>query len=107
MEMDDDTTTAVLVSWSRLTGVDAELVVNYNITYKDDDNGRDQFALFPANVGYGRISNLTNGEEYSFQVSAIAVIDGDIIEGDKSVISIATVHQVPPTVLQGMIKHIY
>ena len=99
--MEDANTVRVL--WNRLTGVDAEHVVSYSVTYRFDDNGEELVALFPADVSYGRISGLVSGEEYLFRVSAIADIEGDTIEGDKSETDIDSFHPVPATVPPGMV----
>lgn len=102
VEMADSNT--VVVSWELLTGIDAENVIEYNVSYAyspdDQEITTNQVSFFP-NVSSGIISNLINGERYLFQVSAVAVIDGDIIEGDKSKIIPTSIHAVLPPSTAG------
>ncbi len=76
------------VEWSRLTGVDAEDVVQYKIVYSTESEPSDLSTVYvEASEGSRRIEGLLSDTKYLFRVLAIARIDNDTIEGDLSIIN--------------------
>ncbi len=73
------------ISWIPLTGVEAENVVLYKIVYSSAGMRETPTTVYAdASASSVTIDNLLTDTVYLFQVSAVARIDNDTIEGDQS-----------------------
>jgi fibronectin type 3 domain-containing protein len=79
---------SVRVSWD---SIDIPEITGYSIYYSQTGNRERQCEVtVPSSVNSVVIEGLVNNEEYQFQVAAIAVLDGEIITGRRSMLSTIT-----------------
>ena len=79
--------TVVRVTWRTL---DLELSY-YTVLYSvADGGGMERSITLSANQTSVIVGGLVPGEEYMFQVVAVAEINGSIVEGERSAVAMAT-----------------
>ena len=81
--------TAVMVVWQAL---DLEQLIHYTVLYSAVGSGRaeEKSVTFPISQHSGVVGGLEPGQQYMFQVMAVAVINASDIDGERSAVSIAT-----------------
>jgi fibronectin type 3 domain-containing protein len=80
---------SVRVSWD---SIDIPEITGYTVYYSQTGNRERQSEVtVPSSDNSVVIEGLVNNEEYQFQVAAIAVLDGEIITGRRSMLSTITV----------------
>ena len=81
--------TAVMVVWQAL---DLEQLIHYTVIYSAVGSGRaeEKSVTFPISQHSGVVGGLEPGQQYMFQVMAVAVINGSDVDGEMSAVSIAT-----------------
>ena len=60
-------------------------ITGYIVYYRPDSDGEELSITFPGSTSSGSISGLTPDVSYTFQVAAIATVDGNVIQGERSV----------------------
>jgi hypothetical protein len=76
---------SVRVSWD---SIDIPEITGYTVYYSQTGNRERQSEVtVPSSVDSVVIEGLVNNEEYQFQVAVIAVLDGDMIIGQRSMLS--------------------
>ena len=81
--------TAVMVVWQAL---DLEQLIHYTVLYSAVGSGRaeEKSVTFPISQHSGVVGGLEPGQQYMFQVMAVALINGSDVDGERSAVSIAT-----------------
>ena len=81
--------TAVMIVWQAL---DLEQLIHYTVLYSAVGSGRaeEKSVTFPISQHSGVVGGLEPGQQYMFQVMAVAVINGSDVDGERSAVSIAT-----------------
>ena len=81
--------TAVMIVWQEL---DLEQLVHYTVLYSAVGSGRaeEKSVTFPISQHSGVVEGLEPGQQYMFQVMAVAVINGSDVDGVISAVAIAT-----------------
>ena len=80
--------TAVMVVWQALN---LEQLIHYIVLYSTVGSGRaEKSVTFPISHHSGVVGGLEPGQQYMFQVMAVAVINGSDVDGERSAVSIAT-----------------
>ena len=80
-------TTAVRVTWRTLELELSYYTVLYSIVGR---GGTETFVTLSASETSVVVGGLAPGEEYMFQVVAVAEINGSIVEGERSAVAMAT-----------------
>ena len=82
--------TSIQVSWDRL---DIPEITRYIVYYSQTGNS-EMVTTVPGSRNSMTIDNLLTNVEYQFQVVAVAELDGDVVMGERSNVSIS--HPTPP-----------
>ena len=77
--------TSIQVSWDRL---DIPEITRYIVYYSQTGNS-EMVTTVPHSKNSVTIENLLTDVEYQFQVVAVAELDGDVVTGERSNVSIA------------------
>ena len=85
--------TSIQVSWDRL---DIPEITRYIVYYSQSGNSESATTV-PSSMNSVTIENLLTDVEYQFHVVAVAELDGDVVMGERSNISIAHPTPPPPT----------
>ena len=85
--------TSIQVSWDRL---DIPEITGYMVYYRQTGNS-EIFTTVPGSKNSVTIENLLMDVEYQFQVVALAELDGDVVMGERSNVSISRPTAPPPT----------
>ena len=92
VEVEVTSASSVRVSWDIL---DIPEIVNYRVYYSRTGQEGENTTTVPSSADSVEISGLLTGEEYQFQVVAVADLDGNLTVGQRSNSS------VPEVVVQG------
>ena len=78
--------TAVMIVWQEL---DLEQLIHYTVLYSAVGSGRaeEKSVTFPTSQHSGVVGGLEPGQQYVFQVMAVAVINGSDVDGERSAVS--------------------
>ena len=80
--------TAVMIMWQSL---ELEQLIHYTVLYSVGGSGRaEKLVIFPISQQSGVVGGLEPGQEYIFQVMAVAVINGSDVDGERSAVATAT-----------------
>ena len=81
--------TAVMIVWQKL---ELEQLIHYTVLYSAVGSGRaeEKSVTFPISHHSGVVGGLEPGQQYMFQVMAVAVSNGSDVDGEMSAVSIAT-----------------
>ena len=81
--------TAVMIVWQAL---ELEQLIHYTVLYSAVVSGRaeEKSVTFPISHHSGVVGGLEPGQQYMFQVMAVAVINGSDVDGERSAVSITT-----------------
>ena len=73
--------TAVMIVWQAL---ELEQLIHYTVFYSTVGSGRaeEKSVTFPTSQHSGVVGGLEPGQQYVFQVMAVAVINGSDVDGD-------------------------
>ena len=85
--------TSIQVSWDRL---DIPEITSYMVYYSQTGNS-EKVTTVSSSENSVTIDNLLTDEEYQFQVVAVAELDGNMVMGERSNVSIARPTAPPPT----------
>ena len=77
--------TSIQVSWDRL---DIPEITSYMVYYSQTGNSERVTTVSSSKISV-TIENLQTNVEYQFQVVAVAELDGDVVMGERSNMSIA------------------
>ena len=80
--------TAVMIVWQAL---ELEQLIHYTVLYSAVGSGRaEKSVTFPISQQSGVVGGLEPGQQYMFQVMAVAVINGSDVDGERSAVATAT-----------------
>ena len=83
--------TAVMIVWQTL---ELEQLIHYIVLYSAVGSGRaeEKSVIFPISQHSGVVGGLEPGQQYMFQVMAVAVINGSDVDGERSAVATATTY---------------
>ena len=81
--------TAVMIVWQAL---ELEQLIHYIVLYSAVGSGRaeEKSVTFPTSQHSRVVGGLKPGQQYMFQVMAVAVINGSDVDGERSAVATAT-----------------
>ena len=98
LELEIHSATSVNVSWERL---DTSLITGYIVYYRPMENDGEELNV-SSSENFVIINNLITGVEYQFQVAVVAEVNGNMVMGERSNVSISRPTPPPATIAVTM-----